>query len=243
MIELNDYAGQMCTRKIGEISSKVNVRFSEIQRATGLSFPKLFSVESEAVSAVSSSEAGGADFLAAGLQSASGARRSLPFNGELFRSSQDLPSDYDGLIDEISGRYGLDSALVRAVVRAESGFNPNALSGKGAMGLMQLMPATADGLGVTDAFDPAQNIDGGVRALLGHIIRYDGNVPLALAAYNCGQGTISRLGLSDLSAPYEFAQLPGETRDYLNRIYSILSEKGAEGVFTANFFTPPATAF
>jgi len=93
-------------------------------------------------------------------------------------------------IRQVARQHGLSAALVESVIRAESAFNPRAQSPKGAQGLMQLMPGTAASLGVRDAFDPRQNIDGGVRHLRALIDRYLGNVPLAVAAYNAGAGAV-----------------------------------------------------
>ncbi len=93
-------------------------------------------------------------------------------------------------IRETADRYGVSAALVEAVIRTESAFNPWAVSRKGAQGLMQLMPRTANALGVRDSFNPKQNIDGGVRHLRYLLDRYPGNVPFALAAYNSGEGTV-----------------------------------------------------
>ena len=99
-------------------------------------------------------------------------------------------SRYAAEIQEISARYGVSAALVEAVVRTESGFDPAAVSAKGAGGLMQLMPGTAQALGVVDRFDPRDNIIGGVRHLRYLLDRYQGSLSLALAAYNAGEGVV-----------------------------------------------------
>lgn len=114
------------------------------------------------------------------------------------------------LVEQAARRYGLDPALVDAVVRAESGYDPQATSPAGAVGLMQLMPATARALGVADPYDPVQNVEGGVRYLRGLLDRF-GDVRLALAAYNAGPGAVVRFGGVP---PYR------ETRAYVDRVLS-----------------------
>ena len=101
-------------------------------------------------------------------------------------------AEIDSLIEEYSAKNGLDADLVKAVVRQESGFNPKATSKCGAMGLMQLMPATAKGLGVTNAYDAEQNIYGGTKYLKGLLDRFDNNKELALAAYNAGPNAVKK---------------------------------------------------
>jgi soluble lytic murein transglycosylase-like protein len=91
---------------------------------------------------------------------------------------------------------------------------------------MQLMPATAASLGVTDSFDPVQNIDGGVRYLASRLQLYDGDVLRALAAYNCGQTRLANLGVTDLTDPAQFALLPRETQSYITRIEGYLESMG-----------------
>ena len=102
------------------------------------------------------------------------------------------PSEHP--IDAIARRHGVDPLLVRAVIRAESNFDARAVSPKGAAGLMQLMPETAQRYAVENRFDPAQNVDGGVRYLRDLIAMFDGDLSLALAAYNAGEGAVLKYG-------------------------------------------------
>ena len=103
-------------------------------------------------------------------------------------------SEINDLITKYSDKNGLDEDFVKAVINQESGFNPNATSHCGAMGLMQLMPATAQGLGVTNAYDAEQNIEGGTKYLKGLMDRFNNDKSLALAAYNAGPGAVKRYG-------------------------------------------------
>ena len=117
------------------------------------------------------------------------------------------------LIAEHAGAHGLDPDLVHAVIQVESAFNPRAVSPKGAMGLMQLMPATASEFGVEDPFDPAENIRGGVAYLRRLLDRYGNRVELALAAYNAGPGAVDKYG--ERIPPYR------ETQNYVRKIKSV----------------------
>jgi len=127
-----------------------------------------------------------------------------------------MPRSANGLytqeIVEAAHRYGMDPALVQSVIRVESAFNPRAVSHRGARGLMQLMPQTASALGVRDAFNPTDNIEGGVRHLRGLIERYGGNLPLALAAYNAG---VHAVDWYRTVPPYS------ETQQYVQQILSL----------------------
>lgn len=136
-----------------------------------------------------------------------------PARRELFRTAirtiRRDPEYYDALIEEAAKRYEVATSLVRAVIDAESGFDAEAVSSKGAMGLMQLMPGTAASLGVKDPFDPVQNIDGGVRYLREMLDMFDGELRLALAAYNAGPDRVREYGGIP---PYR------ETRQYVQKI-------------------------
>ncbi|HMK23650.1 MAG TPA: lytic transglycosylase domain-containing protein [Terriglobales bacterium] len=139
---------------------------------------------------------------------------SSPEGGEqrinLLRSSTPVsPAEVDAAIEQAAARHNVDPNLVRSVIKVESNFNPNAVSRKGAMGLMQLMPSTARSLHVTNPFDPQQNVDAGVRHLKKLLESYGGNIKLSLAAYNAGTGAVARSsGIPRFS----------ETQNYVRRI-------------------------
>jgi soluble lytic murein transglycosylase-like protein len=122
-------------------------------------------------------------------------------------------ADLHALADQHADAHAVSPALVRAVIQAESAWNTRAVSPKGALGLMQLMPETAIELGVIDPFDPAQNIRAGVRYLKRLLDRYDGNAELALAAYNAGPGAVDKYG--GKVPPYR------ETQAYVRKIVSV----------------------
>jgi hypothetical protein len=135
-------------------------------------------------------------------------------------SATDSPAEkserYDSIIEKYAGEHQVDPSLIRSIIATESGFNPRALSRKGARGLMQLMPATAERLGVTNSFDPEQNIRGGVQHFRSLMDSFDYNLDLSLAAYNAGENLVRRLGkVPDIQ----------ETRNYVQSVTSRYGKK------------------
>jgi len=130
--------------------------------------------------------------------------------------------DIDAAIDQAAARHNVDPSLVRSVVKVESNFNPNAVSRKGAMGLMQLMPSTARSLNVSNPFDPQQNVDAGVRHLRRLLDSYGGDVRLSLAAYNAGSGAVAR----SAGVPHF-----RETQNYVRRITNLYNGGSEPGSY------------
>jgi soluble lytic murein transglycosylase-like protein len=151
-------------------------------------------------------------------------RTTIYMTGEISFLGRNRPAvslDRDGtekLVREAAERHHVDPALVRAVIETESHWNPAAMSRKGAAGLMQLIPTTAQRFGVNDAFNPKQNVDAGVRYLKLLLERYNGNLDLALAAYNAGEGAVDRAH-----------GIPGfrETRNYVQRVQDAYFRPGS----------------
>jgi len=151
-------------------------------------------------------------------------RNAIYLPGEISFTGRDRPAmniNRDGaeaLVREAAERHHVDPALVRAVIETESNWNAGAMSRKGAMGLMQLIPTTAQRFGANDAFNPKQNVDAGVRYLKRLLERYNGNLDLALAAYNAGEGAVDRAhGMPSYR----------ETRNYVQRVQDAYYRPGS----------------
>lgn len=127
--------------------------------------------------------------------------------------------DFNEIIDITSKKYNISSSIIKAVIKAESNFNPRVVSSAGAMGLMQLMPDTARALGVNDTFDPVENIEGGVKYLKDMLNKFGGNLELALAAYNAGPGNVVKYGGIP---PFK------ETQNYVAKIMSYIKNRTFE---------------
>jgi soluble lytic murein transglycosylase-like protein len=138
--------------------------------------------------------------------------------------SNTVSDPINALITVISGNHGVDPALVRAMIKAESNFNRWAVSSKGALGLMQLIPTTGARYGVRDFFDPEQNIEGGVRYIRFLLEKFNGNLDLSLAAYNAGENLVERLG-----------RIPPirETQDYVRKVRAAYGKSSTPGAVAA----------
>lgn len=234
-----DGIGNIAAQRVSEALQGVQARLQEIESRTGLSF-SAYMARTQSMQPISEDEAVGETVdLDETIESADISEPAQTVTeisetaGNLFAKLPD--SDYDSLFKEIADRYGLNPSLIKAVAFAESGFRPTAVSGAGAMGLMQLMPYTAEALGVSDPYDPEQNVDGGARLLSSLLDQFDGNALLALAAYNCGAYGISSRGITDLTDIMQRAMLPSETRGYLSNVEEYLSSAQALSVLDSPY--------
>ena len=148
-------------------------------------------------------------------------KRDKELRTKLRYASSVNPAEYEQLIKSCSEKYGVNQSLVKAVIHAESGYDPNAVSRKGASGLMQLMPETAKSLKVADRFNPKDNVDGGVKYLKFLLDTFRGDVSLAVAAYNAGLTKVAKYGGIP---PYN------ETRTYVDRVLSYMKSYQESGI-------------
>ena len=140
------------------------------------------------------------------------------FGSRTSATSGSIPAKIDELVEQTASRFQMDPELIRAIVRVESGYNPKAVSNKGAMGLMQLIPETAHRFGVVNPFDPKQNLEGGVNYLKYLLGLFGGDLSLSLAAYNAGEHSVQRSG--------GIPAIP-ETQNYVRKVTSIYQTGGA----------------
>lgn len=136
----------------------------------------------------------------------------VPVDTTVLKSKARDNSDYHSIVHEKAAVYNLDPTLIKAVIKTESNWNSRAISKKGAIGLMQLMPTTATDMNVRNPFDPEENIEGGTKYLKYLLERFNGDLTLALAAYNAGPGTVEKYG---------YVPPISETRQYVNKVLSL----------------------
>jgi soluble lytic murein transglycosylase-like protein len=244
--------GNIAAAKVTEAMRNVQARFAEIENLTGISFsaqlrraelhrdsegtfndlverPRTDSVAyAEHLANELAGQAGRPDLFVPPGTASTPAGSAPPTAVSGF--ARLAPSDFDDLFLEIAEIYDLNPALLKAVAFVESTFRPDVTSGSGAMGMMQLMPATAEALGVTDPFDPRQSVDGGARYIAQNLNRFNGNTLLALAAYHAGWPRISESGADDLRDPAQRGLIPNATSGYLARIEEYLAASQASYV-------------
>jgi soluble lytic murein transglycosylase-like protein len=163
------------------------------------------------------------DLVAAALAS-QGGQPATDADGIAFAQAPNAPAplpteEIDRLVSANAATWNVDPSLIKAIIANESGFNANATSNVGAQGLMQLMPGTASGLGVTDAYDPAQNVWGGTRYIRGLLDRFGGNTELAVAAYNAGPGAVEK---------YNGVPPYAETQNYVQNVLASFAKYRAQ---------------
>jgi soluble lytic murein transglycosylase-like protein len=200
---------------------------AQIAKVTDDASGRLFFINSEPPAPPTSASKAKLSFKSATagkIPAADGPHATIYLPAESSFTGRDRPAmsiDRDGaekLVREAAERHHMDPALVRAVIETESNWNYQAVSRKGAFGLMQLIPTTAQRFGVSDAFNPQQNVDAGVRYLKSLLDRYNGNLDLALAAYNAGEGAVDRAhGVPSIA----------ETRNYVQKVQNAYFRPGS----------------
>lgn len=188
---------QAVTRRIAEITGAATPLAPPVTAA-----PATAVAGTDGLPVLDPSRLGGTPFAALVQAALAGGRAQPPTDGDGIAYAQAsqpanapapmAPEEIDRLVSANAATWNVDPSLIKAIIANESGFNANATSGAGAQGLMQLMPGTASGLGVTNSYDPAQNVWGGTRYLRGLLDRFGGNVELAVAGYNAGPGAVEK---------------------------------------------------
>jgi Soluble lytic murein transglycosylase and related regulatory proteins (some contain LysM/invasin domains) len=203
-------ANDIYKQKMLEINNKINAKLQVVSGS------RSFSSVLENTQKVTNGDAVASSGSSLGLSVQNMNQEGLPLANLATTSTS--KTNVDAMIKDKSLQYGVNENLIKSVIQAESGFNSSVVSGAGAIGLMQLMPSTAKSLGVENPYDPEQNIDGGIRYLKDKINSYNGNIKMALAAYNCGPTKLNSLHITDINDPTQFSRLPKETQNYINKI-------------------------
>ncbi|HKE37712.1 MAG TPA: lytic transglycosylase domain-containing protein [Candidatus Baltobacteraceae bacterium] len=215
----NDIAA--VNRRIAEITSAVAPQPAAVpaDAATG--------VGTDGLPVIDASRLGSTSFgaLVQAALASQGAQPAADPDGIAFAQSPNAPApvapeEIDRLVSANAATWNVDPSLIKAIIANESGFNANATSNVGAQGLMQLMPATASGLGVSNAYDPAQNVWGGTRYIRGLLDRFGGNTELAVAAYNAGPGAVEK---------YNGVPPYAETQNYVQNVLASFAKYKAQG--------------
>ncbi|USB34473.1 lytic transglycosylase domain-containing protein [Paenibacillus sp. YPG26] len=192
---------------------------SENEYSSAVSLGQTINVNGQLWQLIQANTEGTTDVSSVSADSSHGVQPAPVLTRDHSADHKSRPTDYNDLISKASRDYGVPESLIKAVIDTESSFNPNSVSSAGAKGLMQLMDGTARGLGVSNSFDPAQNIDGGTKYISYQLKRYDGNLSTAMAAYNAGPGTLRKLGISnDKELMEKLHLLPVETQKYVTKI-------------------------
>ena len=235
------YVTNVAAQRMAEAAARVNSRMNEISAQTGISFPSIFGERLTAAQAQGTAKTSATAPPSAAPLPPIASAFDVAMPPSAFGSVLDpmLPgfsqstSPFDGLFSSVAESYGLNPALLQAVAGARSGLDSAFVAPSGALGLMQLLPSTAEGLGVRNPFDPFDNLDGGARSLVAQIIRYNGDVLMALAASEVGPAELLRLGVTDAS---QFHLLPRDVQDRIGEVRRVLEAQGLSHLIDRNFF-------
>jgi soluble lytic murein transglycosylase-like protein len=239
------YITNIAAQRMAEAAARVNARMNEISVQTGMNFPSLFGERMAAAASAQQAPAAGNAVRTPPIAAALDLMFPAPgpaldplndFNALINPMMPGLSpnaSPFDSLFSSVAETYGIHPALLQAVAGARSGLDSAYISPSGALGIMSLLPTTAEGLGVRNPFDPFDNLDGGARNLMAQIIRYNGDVLMALAASEVGPAELRRLGIE---SPAQFHLLPRDAQDRIAEVRRVLESQGLSHLIDRNFF-------